>query len=499
MKRLFLALALVSLVFCVACGSSPTLGIGTGHYSNASLTGSYVYQISGIDLNGNLYSEAGIFAANGKGVIQSGVDDAAEFSQTAFGNSTTGSYSIASDGTGTITLNNTAFGTINWSVTLVSASKLYLIEADALNATGVAEVQTAQALPAVTSTFVFKQHGVSATQDFSTVGQFSLATTGSLTGSDDVNRGGTVNGGGGTGSPLTLTGASSLAAPDSTGRGTGTIVDSTGTTDFFYYIVDNNNLRFLLNDTGVVGIGRAEAQAGAPFTTDPLSGNSYAFGSRGDDNNAGTGAVNSVGSFTASGGSITGGVLDSAVDAVTSYSNVAINSGGSYTAVAANGRTVVSTTTGIPSTVQQVFWMVNPSRAFFLTTSDSSDVTKIEDGTADQQMGNFTNATLNSQSAFSMDGYDSNSGFDVDRVGWIQWNGSGSLVWNEAVNDSGSISGATLSGTYSVGSNGRTTATVNNLSYQNNDIVFYLVSSGNAYILENDPGVEINGMMSQQQ
>src|SRR5271168_1230488 len=201
MKKLSLAIALVFLVFCVACGSSPTLGIGTGHYSNASLMGSYVYQISGVDPStGNLYSEAGIFAANGKGVISSGEDDAAEFSQTAFGNSTTGSYSIASDGTGTITLNNTGFGTINWSVTLVSTSKVYLIEADALNSTGMAEAQNAQALPAVTSTFVFKQHGVSATQDFSTVGQFSLATNGSLTGNDDVNRGGTVNGGGGTGS-----------------------------------------------------------------------------------------------------------------------------------------------------------------------------------------------------------------------------------------------------------------------------------------------------------
>jgi hypothetical protein len=503
MKKLSLALALISLVFCVACGSNGIGGlIGNGHFSNTSLKGNYVYQITGWDFSSGSpvpYQEAGVFAANGSGTITSGTDDFTEESSGGVGTSTdSGTYSIASDGTGTLTLNFSGGGSLTLDLTMASPSKVYMIEADDLNATGLAELQSSTTLPTSATSFVFKQHSVSATQDFSTVGQITIAADGSVTGSDDINRSGTINGGNGTTSPLTLTSGSSFAAPTANGRGTATIIDSTGTTDFVYYIVDSNNFRFLVSDVGVVGAGRAEAQSGAPFTTDPLSGNSYAFGSRADDNYS-IGGVNTVGSFSASSGAISGGLLDSAVDAATSYADVPINSGGAYTPVTTSGRTVVTFSTGIPSNVTQVFWMVNPSRAFFLTFIDSIDISKIEDGTADEQQGTFTNSSLNGQYAFSMDGFDANAGVYVDRVGWIQWNGSGSLTWNEAVNDSGSISSpGALSGTYAVGTNGRAAATVNSLSYNNDDIVFYLVSGTNAYILENDPGVEINGTMTQQ-
>jgi hypothetical protein len=63
-----------------------------------------------------------------------------------------------------------------------------------------------------------------------------------------------------------------------TGRGSGTLTDSSlATSSFFYYIVDANNIRFLSEDVGVTGSGRAEKQSGTPA----LSG-SYAFGSEGD-------------------------------------------------------------------------------------------------------------------------------------------------------------------------------------------------------------------------
>ena len=498
MKKLSLVFALTSLVFCVACGSGINGVIGTGNFNNGSLSGNYVYQISGTDqTNGSPYSETGVFAANGSGTITAGVDDLAEVSGSSFDSATTGSYSISKDGTGTVTINNTGFGTITWNVTLVSTSKAYLIEADALNSTGVIEKQVSTALPSAAAAFVFKQHyvsGLNATNSVSTVGQFTLATSGAVTGSEDVNRNGIINNGAGTTNPLTLTGASSFSAADSTGRGTATIADSTGTTDFIYYVVDSNNLRFIATDSTVVGLARAEAQGA--IAADPLSGNSYAFGSRADDS-VGIGAVDTVGSLTASSGTFTG-TLDSTVDATNAYPNVAI-SAGTYTPVAANGRTLVAYTTAIPSTVSQVFWMVSSTRAFFLTINDSSDTLKVEDGTADQQSGTFSTSSLNGQYAFSMDGVDTVAGAYIDRVGWIQWTGSGNLTWNEAVNSSGTISApGPLSGTYTVSANGRTTATVNNLSYPNNDIVFYLVSGTNAYILENDPGVQINGAMNKQ-
>jgi hypothetical protein len=503
MKKIYLALMLVSLVFSMACGSNGIGGlIGTGHYSNASLTGSYVYQITGYEFSSGSavqYQEAGIFTADGHGNITGGSDDFAETTSGGVSSTPdTGTYSINSDGTGTVILTFGSSGSVTLSVTLVSNSKLYLIEADNANATGVAESQSSTTLPA--GTFIFKQHSVSSIADSSSIGQITLAANGAVTGSDDVNNSGTVNGGHGTAAPLTLAGGSVFNAPDSTGRGTAALIDSTGTVNLVYYIVNASNLRFMVSDAGVIGSGRAEAQSGAPFTTDPLSGNSYAFGSRGDDSIAGNGAVNTVGTISASAGAITGGLFDSTTEGANSFASVAINPSGTYTPVAANGRTLFGFTTAMPSTVQQVFWMVSPARAFFLTLSDSSDVTKIEDGTADQQQGTFTNSSLNGQFAFNMDGYDNNQQLFVDRVGWIQWKGNGNLTWKEVVNNSGQASASGgLSGSYTVGSSGRTTATVSNLSESNNDIVFYLVSGSSGYILENDPGVEINGMMNMQQ
>jgi hypothetical protein len=53
-----------------------------------------------------------------------------------------------------------------------------------------------------------------------------------------------------------------------------------------------------------------------------------------------------------------------------------------------------------------------------------------------------------------------------------------------------------LSGNYSVSGNGRTSASISNLS---SNLVFYLVSGTDAYVVQNDSGVEINGTVSKQQ
>jgi hypothetical protein len=76
-------------------------------------------------------------------------------------------------------------------------------------------------------------------------------------------------------------------------------------------------------------------------------------------------------------------------------------------------------------------------------------------------------------------------------------NGSGSASVGQIANAAGSVSNTTspLTGTYTVGSNGRVTSTVNGLS---NNLVFYLVSGSKAYVLQNDTGVSIGGTMTKQ-
>ena len=101
---------------------------------------------------------------------------------------------------------------------------------------------------------------------------------------------------------------------------------------------------------------------------------------------------------------------------------------------------------------------------------------------------------MNGQFGFVMDGFD--RGGAKDRVGTLQWDGSGKLILNEFTNVAGTPNSAVLSGNYSVSANGRTGASISTIS---NNLIFYLVSGNDAYVVQNDSDVEINGTISKQQ
>jgi hypothetical protein len=476
--KLFLFLGVVSLLLCAGCGSSSgTSGfIPTGNFSTASLNGQYVYQIEGFDFStstsGVPYREAGVFTANGGGSLTTVTDDFSEGGSVGTTIST-GTYAINNDGTGTLSLNN-VLGTVTFEVTLVSTSKIYLIEVDSpLSAGGLAEKQNATAIGAVPAgTFVFREHDLNSVQSIGSVGAFALSGGTVSAGSKDVNTGGAL-------SSLTFTAGSFNAPNPATGRGSGTFTDSSAvTSSFLYYIVDANNIRFLASTPGVIGIGSAELQNGTPA----LSG-SYAFGSQGDT--ASLGGVNTAGRFTASGGSITAGARDSVQDG-NSGLNVAFT--GSYTQ-APSGRALLTLST--PQNNSLVVWMVSPSRGFFLV----NDPTNVSEGTLDlQQTSTFSNSTTNGQYAFIMNGFDLQG--TKDRVGTLLWDGSGKLTLNEVTNANGAVTGPiVLSGTYAVSANGRATGSISTLS---SNLIFYLVSGTDAYSIQNDSGVEVNGTISKQ-
>ena len=498
MHKPFLLTDLALVLFCVACGNGLKAGFGNstiGNFTNASLSGSYAYEINGYDINaGTFFREAGVFTADGKGGISAGEDDLTEGS-TVSSNSTSGSYSVSANGTGTLTINlNTTGSGISFALTVVNSSKAYLsVNAVAnsapVNGSGVAVLQTASALSSVPSgTFVFTQHNVSTSQGSSaSVGRFTVSG-GAVAGNEDVNRAGALN-------SLTITGGL-FNAPDASGRGTGNFVDSLGVTSgFFYYVVDSTHLFFLANPaassgtsaTGI-GLGQAVGQSGS-FTTSTFSGG-YAFSSRADDSFSVDG-LNTVGSFTAGGdGTISAGLLDSDQDGAPTASPVAFT--GSYT-MASNGRAVVTINPSGGSSYQQFFWMASPSQAFFLT----NDATIEEDGVAKaQQVASLSNSTLNGQFGLVMGGYNPAGAFD--RVGTLHWDGKGNLSLNEFANSAGfSQTPGLLSGSYSVatGTNGRVTGSINTVS---NSFVFYMISSSEGYILQNDSNTEISGDMSQQ-
>jgi hypothetical protein len=480
-----LCLALLSLAAAVGCGTggSPILNHFTGNFSDASLKGTYVYQIHAIALVNGVsivpYRQVGVFTADGAGGI-TGTDDS---SVSSSGTTIQGSYQIFSDGTGQITFNTSSLGAIQFAVTMVSTSKVQMIENDpSLNAAGVAELQDPTAAGTTPAgTFVFRLHQEAAaqnpnTEEASQVGGFSL-TSGSGSGAMDQILG-TTSTAALTSPNLTVT----FNAPAASGRGTATLLDTTAnfTTHIVYYIVNSGELVLLVSDAGATGSGSAEAQTGVAGGTG-LSG-SYAFGSRGDD--LSLQGLATVGQFTATPGTIVG--VEDLMQDGTFIPNAVLPST-CFAAGAAggiNGRVVATNGSGAPcsGSTTQIFWMVNPSRAFFLDDNGAT----FEDGTADLQTTNpFSASSLVGQYVIDMDGLDFNSGFYLSRVGLLKFDGSSKLTLNEFANEfNGGASPGLIAGTYSVGANSRIVANFNSNPPLN--LVMYPVSSSQAYALQKD-------------
>ncbi len=487
-----LGATVLGLFAAIGCGNGSTNIIHTtGNYSNASLNGTYVYEVHGDSLGG-FYREVGAFTADGAGNITAGSDDSS-FNSGGLPVNFTGSYTIGNDGTGFVTFNSSAVaqgGAITLAITLVSSSKVDLMEADALAfGGGTAELQSSTAAP--TGTFVFRLHQEAAapspTLSASDVGVFTVSAGSVSAGMLDENLGGTSN-------QFAITGGT-FNAPGTLGRGTATITDNGPfSTTLVYYVANSGKLILLVSNNSAVGSGSAEAQTGA--VSGGLSGN-YAFGSTGDDAFSGGFFAGSatVGSFTASGGAINPFTFDTMQDG--SYSNG--TDSGTYTATA-NGRVSVSLNSGSP----EVFWMVSPARAFFLIDSGN----EVEDGTADlQTVNSFSNSTMNGQFAMVMGGINLNFvNFvgDFARIGPMNFNGSGKLTLAELVNDSSSGVGAQpppgggLTGSYQVDSStGRIVGTLSNSS-GGLDLAMYAVSGSDAYVLQTDGGLVTSGTVSLQ-
>jgi hypothetical protein len=440
----------------------------------------------------------GVFTADGAGNITGGTDDSS-VSISANGTAITGSYTVAGDGTGFINLNTSSLGGgISLAITAVSSSRVQLLENDAsLNAVGVAELQDSSATStSPNGTFVFRLHQEASAQSPSTaeasqVGAFRLSG-GAGSGAIDQNLGGTF-----TSRNLTAT----FNAPIS-GRGTASLQDTTAdfTTTLVYYIVNSGELALLVSNAAAIGSGRAEAQSGT--VSAGLSG-SYAFGSSGDDTLSIDG-VAAVGQFTANAGTISG-TEDAMQDG--NYTPNATLPSTCFTAGAAggiNGRVVATSGSGAPcsGTATQIFWMVSPSRAFFI----DSNTGQFAEGTADSQTtSSFSTSSLNGQFALVMGGLDRTPeqfGLPdqlLSRVGTLRLDGSRTVTLNELANASGSGGGGQspgiLTGSYTVSSNGRI---VGNLGSNTLDLVMYAVSGSQAYVMQQDGGIVTSGTVELQ-
>src|SRR5215467_8464064 len=160
----FAVFAVLAVAVLTGCGSSRTLAGGSvGSFTNASLSGTYAFTLSGTNAGG-VFAVAGSFTSNGNGVITTGTEDINSPGTVGvlLNQPLTGTYAVRPDGRGTATLNSGST-TFNLDFVLINTSTGLTIRfQNTGTASGTLDLQNSSAfnLPALNGSFAFTVSGV---------------------------------------------------------------------------------------------------------------------------------------------------------------------------------------------------------------------------------------------------------------------------------------------------------------------------------------------------
>ena len=202
-----------------APNSTASLNVTISGYSTSSLQGQFAFSISGRNASGHFF-RAGSFAADGAGNLNSVLEDTnTTAGATTTPISTTGSYTVAADGRGTLQFND-GLSPATFNFVLVNNGQLQIIGFDATGtAAGQANTQvpsTFSGLPlsALNGTYVFDFAGAHGAGALSQIGEFTADGAGNITGgSIDVDDSGTAT-------PLQIAGSKTVCTPAPTALST---------------------------------------------------------------------------------------------------------------------------------------------------------------------------------------------------------------------------------------------------------------------------------------
>jgi hypothetical protein len=465
----------VFLLALMGCGGSNSGGAPpiNGPFSNASLTGSYAFTFSGVNQAGFL-AVAGSFQANGSGSITGGTADINSGTGVFTNQSITGTYNVHNNGQGTATLNTSA-ATFNIDFVIISSQHALLVRFDNNStASGSIDLQTSSAfsLSALAGTLVFNTSGIdSGGHSEGSAGVFVLDASGNLTsGVEDINDFGTLN------TNVALVPTSAAMSSPVNGRGT-LIITGGSTFHFVYYIVNANQLNLVEVDLSPVLAGNVFRQ-----TSTAISG-SFAFTVGG----ASTGGPFVAGGIINTDGA--GNVLNTSTEDVNNGGIISQNVGlsGVYS-VAGNGRGTLSMNSG------SINLAIYPSTGGIQALE--IDNTTVASGSALQQSGTFSGGSLQGTYGMNFTGVTGSS--EIDSTGQFSANGVSHLTGALDANNGGALSSnLSLSGDYTVASNGRGTLKLtSNLATQN--IVFYLVNNTRALFIDVDGNLVAVGEVQHQ-
>jgi hypothetical protein len=334
----------------------------TGFAGN--LKGTYILQAQGIDSNFNPYQYAGAVVFDGNGGVTSG-EQTVNFFDFNIGEFlskpdaiTGGSYSLGSDGRGTININTGdedlgTGGVELFSFVFLSNSQALITALPTssllLSATGTMDLQTAVAAPAAGYAFVVSGTDFATGLPVATGGIFNIDSpkkisgTGSVT---DQNLAGTLT----AAAPLSGT----LSNPDALGAFTLNLTTptfpTTGSSQFTGYIVDATHIKLIESDNAqadgigsTVGQAIGQGSATGSFGSSAAFSGTYVFGALGQDLSAYSPfTMTSAGVFTADGaGNVTNGAADVLLQSNSVAGTVGVSLGGTF-----DGKYVVQTAGG---------------------------------------------------------------------------------------------------------------------------------------------------------
>src|SRR5712692_4349597 len=492
-SRLFSLAALLLALTMAACGGSgsftPPPPPGNGPFSNASLSGSYAFTMTGND-PGGFFMRAGSLVADGKGNF-TGIEDVNSALALITANPVTGTYSIGGDGRGTLTLNRAGVIT-TYRLTVVSNTQALIIQNDSsVTASGNLTAQNTAAFNAgLGGDYAFDFSGISAgLNPLSIVGAFTANTGLFQNFETDMNEGGTITQG------VVSSGTFSSVDP-TTGRGTASIVTTFGTLNFAYYIVSATKAFFMNTNSApaVSGTISTQQQPIGGFVSASFSGD-YSFLISGSSP---SGGIGDAGRFHADGVSmISAGVLDENDDGQVTPQPGGLSFTGSFTNVDLFGRGTITLSTTPAATF--VFYLISPQSAVMQETDSSI----VSNGSIQTQTGGpFSNASLKSHFALNMTGTGLGlNGGRFDLIGDLAFDGAGNITGAEFTNDQSNViipASAALTGTYSLAANGRGTMTLMLGGGTTLHFAIYVTDASTVYLQGTDPGAVIVGIASNQ-
>lgn len=223
-----------------------------GPFSNATLSGSSAFTIGGSNNAAAPFVAGGVMSADGAGNITGGVEDINNNGAMAQNLALTGTYAIAANGRGTLTLNSSA-GAQQFAIYPSNGGQM-LLEIDATaTSSGTAFTQQGSSFSAssLQGTYGMNLTGANAGTEIDSIAQFSADGAGNLTGALDLNNNGALSNG------LALKSSYTVAA---NGRGTASLQSSAGTQNIIFYVVSNGRVLLIETDRNPISVGDFEHQ-----------------------------------------------------------------------------------------------------------------------------------------------------------------------------------------------------------------------------------------------